>query len=51
MSFGSWRESIKDGRQGIYVGATFFNIYLNDLFYIADFTEVCKFTDDATMIL
>ena len=25
-----------------------FNIYLNDLFYIADSTNVCNFADDAT---
>ena len=26
----------------------FRNLYLNDLFYLADFTEVCNFADDIT---
>ena len=25
-----------------------FNIYLNDLFYLAESTEVCNFADDTT---
>ena len=30
------------------LGPISFNLYLNDLFYLADFAEVCNFEDDAT---
>ena len=32
--------------QGSVLGPLPFNIYLNDLFYLAEFTEVCNFADD-----
>ena len=34
--------------QGSVFGPLLFNIYLNDLFYIAESTNVCNFADDAT---
>ena len=34
--------------QGSALGPLFFNIYLNDLFYLAESTNVCKSADDAT---
>ena len=30
------------------LGPRLFNIYLNDLFYLSECTEVCNFADDAT---
>ena len=30
------------------LGPLLFKIYLNDLFYLVDFTEVCHFGDDTT---
>ena len=30
------------------MGPLLFNIYLNDLFYLAESTEVCNFADDTT---
>ena len=30
------------------LGPILFNLYLNDLFYLANFTEVCNFADDTT---
>ena len=30
------------------LGAVLFNIYLNDLFFLVDYTEVCNFADDTT---
>ena len=30
------------------IGPILFNIHLNDLFYLADFTEVCNFADGTT---
>ena len=35
-------------RQGSVIGSLFFNIYPNDLFYIAESTNVCNFPDNTT---
>ena len=34
--------------QGSVLDPLLFNIYLNDLFYLVEFTEVCNFADDTT---
>ena len=35
---------------GSLLGPLFFNIYLNDLFYLTESTEVCNFADDTTFL-
>ena len=32
----------------LYLGLFFFNIYLNDLFFLTESTDVCNFADDTT---
>ena len=46
--FSSWKELIQGVPQGSVLAALFVNIYLNDLFYLAESTNVCNFPDDST---
>ena len=37
--------------QGSVLGSLVFNIYLNDLFFLVDYTEVCNFADAITFFV
>ena len=47
-SFSRWTELLKGSLQGSVLGFILFNIYLNDLFFLVDYTEVCNFAYDTT---
>ena len=47
-SYSSWSEVVRGGPQGSVLGPKFFNIYLNDLFYLFVETMVCNLADDTT---
>ena len=47
-SFTTWSELLQDVPQGSVLGSILFNIYLNDLFYLTEMTQVCNFADDTT---
>ena len=47
-SFSSWSELLLGVPQGSVLGPLFFNIYLNDLFYLTECTNVCNYADDTT---
>ena len=47
-SYSNWEELLTGVPQGSVLGPLLFNIYLNDLFYIVENTDICNFADDTT---
>ena len=47
-SYSTWRKILQGMPQGSVNGPKWFNIYLNDLFFLFLNTEVCNIADDTT---
>ena len=48
QNFSSWEELFQRVPQRSILGPLLFNIYLNNLVYLTESTEVCNFADDTT---
>ena len=48
-SYSKWSEIIHGIPQGSILGPLLFNIFINDLFFVIEKSDICNFADDNTL--
>ena len=48
-SYSKWSEMIHGIPQGSILGPLLFNIFINDLFFVIEKSDICNFADDNTL--
>ena len=46
FSYSKWSEIYREILQGLILGLLLFNIFINDIFFFVEKSEICNFTDD-----
>ena len=46
FSYSKWSEIYRDIPQGLILGLLLFNIFINDIFFFVEKSEICNFAND-----